>query len=71
MMSNIYRKVNDEIIFGRSLPVLVRGRDRQHMLTDLEVYRDGRIICWDVGEVDAIDRGWLDEQKQMYEYLRK
>jgi len=24
-----------------------------------------------VREVEAIDREWLDEQKQMYEYLRE
>lgn len=31
---------------------------------------DAAIAAILVREVDAIDRGWLDEQKQMYEYLR-
>ncbi len=50
MMSNIYRTVHNEIVVGKSLPVFVKDGDSQYILTNLEVYRDGKIICWDVGD---------------------
>lgn len=48
MMSDIYRKVNDEIIVGRSLPVVVLDRKGRYILTNLEIYQDRKIICWSV-----------------------
>lgn len=49
-MSNVYRKVNDEMIVGRSFPVLIRDGESSYILTDLEVYSDGTIICKNIGD---------------------
>jgi hypothetical protein len=50
-MDDIYHKVNDKIVLGKSLPVLTPDRvnENWYMLTKLEVYEDGQIICWGAG----------------------
>src|SRR5437660_3816132 len=48
MMSNIYRRVNDKMIIGRSLLVLALDRTGRYLLTNLEIYQDRKIICWGI-----------------------
>lgn len=55
-MNNIYRKVNDEIIVGRSLPVLALDRKGRYILTNLEIYQDRKISCWGIHDRLLWDR---------------
>lgn len=64
-MSKIYRTVDNEIVIGRSLSVLVKDGDSLYILTDLEVYADGTIICWNMGDELLWDRRGMPLKTKM------
>ncbi|HEY4383974.1 MAG TPA: hypothetical protein VGN34_05800 [Ktedonobacteraceae bacterium] len=56
-MKNIYREVNGEIIIGKSLPALVVNSNGLYVLDDIEVYKDGKIICGSIKNYLWMERG--------------
>ncbi len=71
-MSNIYRDEPTQLHHEqlRSAYQAVPSHWRIEVLKDID-NGDAALAAILVREVDAIDRGWLDEQRHMYEDLRK
>ena len=60
-MRNTYRKENGEIIIGQALPIFIHNLNFH--LTELLVYKDGKIDCWGLVDFDTfvskVKSGWV------------
>jgi hypothetical protein len=60
-MKNTYRIENDKLIKGKSLPVFIHNLN--YHLTEIHVYEDGKIDCWELVDFDGfikkIQSGWI------------
>ncbi|WP_426430099.1 DUF7638 domain-containing protein [Winogradskyella sp. HB-48] len=60
-MKNTYRIENDKLIKGISLPVFIHNL--HYHLTDIHIYEDGKIDCWELVDFDGfikkIQSGWI------------
>lgn len=66
-LARIYREVDGERIDGTSRPVFIRN-GRNYYLTDLRVYADGSIWCWEWVDLDGLREklrtGWVATRLQ-------
>jgi len=60
----IYRKVKDQIIFGVPHPIYIHNG--YYFLTELKIYSDGMIDCWELVTFDQfiekVKSGWVSTQ---------
>lgn len=61
-MHNIYRRVGNEVIVGKSLPAFIHNGGI-YFLTQVEVYQNGEIECWGYVTFEEFEqkvkKGWV------------